>query len=280
MSDAMKLCFQTVGVAGLNRDTMADSLARLAKMGYDGVEFAGYKGWMPVELRKLLDDLGMVCVGSHFSPQEVFENTNWAVDAALALGMRSMGVPGLDAPAGEYNSEAVDRYIPVVGRVIETARRQGLRVYMHVGPEFYDTNSAGECFVDEILRKAPDLDIQVDTIWCLLGCQDPVAYIEKYAGRETLLHYKDLTEDIYRHSNKRAEGTYRERYAYAIQYADTPSGLGIQDGEAILHAARRVGIESVIVEQMGDANGITRDDSLVIARKAHDAMRDLLRRYT
>src|SRR5262245_19446827 len=39
----------------------------VGKMGYQGVEFAGYYGWdkKPTELRKLLDDSGLKCCGTH-----------------------------------------------------------------------------------------------------------------------------------------------------------------------------------------------------------------------
>src|SRR5882724_140806 len=39
----------------------------IGKMGYVGVEFAGYHGWdkKPNELKKLLDDNGLKCCGTH-----------------------------------------------------------------------------------------------------------------------------------------------------------------------------------------------------------------------
>ena len=41
------------------------TLEAVAKMGYDGVEFAGYYGRSAGELRKLLDDLGLRVAGTH-----------------------------------------------------------------------------------------------------------------------------------------------------------------------------------------------------------------------
>ncbi|MHC4252447.1 MAG: sugar phosphate isomerase/epimerase family protein, partial [Planctomycetota bacterium] len=43
------------------------ALERVAKMGYKGVEFAGYKkyGGKPKELKARLDDLGLVAAGTH-----------------------------------------------------------------------------------------------------------------------------------------------------------------------------------------------------------------------
>src|SRR4249920_922651 len=42
-------------------------IEKIGKMGYQGVEFAGYYNWdkKPKELRKLLDDNGLKCCGTH-----------------------------------------------------------------------------------------------------------------------------------------------------------------------------------------------------------------------
>jgi len=41
------------------------TLEAVAKMGYDGVEFAGYYGRSAKELRQMLDDLGLRVAGTH-----------------------------------------------------------------------------------------------------------------------------------------------------------------------------------------------------------------------
>ena len=47
------------------RRTCPAVLKAVAKMGYQGVEFAGYYGRKAEELRKLLDDNGLKCCGTH-----------------------------------------------------------------------------------------------------------------------------------------------------------------------------------------------------------------------
>src|ERR1051325_10221058 len=41
------------------------TLKAVARMGYEGVEFAGYYGRSAQELRTMLDDLGLKCAGTH-----------------------------------------------------------------------------------------------------------------------------------------------------------------------------------------------------------------------
>ena len=40
-------------------------LRAVARMGYVGVEFAGYYGYSAQQLRSLLDEVGLVCCGTH-----------------------------------------------------------------------------------------------------------------------------------------------------------------------------------------------------------------------
>ena len=44
---------------------LSGTLAAVAKMGYEGVEFAGYYGRSARELRAMVDDLGLAVVGTH-----------------------------------------------------------------------------------------------------------------------------------------------------------------------------------------------------------------------
>ena len=44
---------------------LAGVLAAVAKMGYEGVEFAGYYGHSAQDIRKMLDDNGLKCCGGH-----------------------------------------------------------------------------------------------------------------------------------------------------------------------------------------------------------------------
>ena len=47
------------------------TLKALAKIGFTGVEFAGYYGHTPAELKKMLDDNGLKCYGTHVSMEDL-----------------------------------------------------------------------------------------------------------------------------------------------------------------------------------------------------------------
>src|SRR5689334_5095596 len=49
-------------------------LAAVSKIGYKGVEFAGYHGRSAKELRKMLDDNGLVACGTHTPYESILDD--------------------------------------------------------------------------------------------------------------------------------------------------------------------------------------------------------------
>jgi sugar phosphate isomerase/epimerase len=61
----MKIALQLYTVRGDCASNFPETLKTVAKMGYEGVEFAGYYNNSAKELKKMLDDLGLKVAGTH-----------------------------------------------------------------------------------------------------------------------------------------------------------------------------------------------------------------------
>src|SRR5580658_8213394 len=61
------IALQLYSVRDILPKDFVGTIEAIGKMGFVGVEFAGYVGWdkKPNELRKLLDDNGLKCCGTH-----------------------------------------------------------------------------------------------------------------------------------------------------------------------------------------------------------------------
>ena len=71
-------------------------LKEVARMGYAGVEFAGYYGYSATDLRKMLDDLGLKCCGTHTGlPTLLGEELPKTIEFNQTLGNKFLIVPGL-----------------------------------------------------------------------------------------------------------------------------------------------------------------------------------------
>ncbi|MFG2059482.1 sugar phosphate isomerase/epimerase family protein [Micromonospora sp. NPDC048930] len=117
-------------------------LGRLAEIGYQEVEFAGYtqhtsilgRQITPQEIRKILDDNGLRANGSHASVPGTVNATTIAqfeqtLDTAEILGMSHIGT-GSDPTGSNYKADwdaAVDRW----NTFGEMAAARGLKLYTH-----------------------------------------------------------------------------------------------------------------------------------------------------
>src|SRR5438132_5842049 len=72
------------------------TIAAVAKMGYKAVEFAGYHGRDAKTLRKLLEDAGLKCCGTHIGLATLLaDNLPGTVEFNRTLGNRFLIVPSL-----------------------------------------------------------------------------------------------------------------------------------------------------------------------------------------
>lgn len=166
-------------------------LQALAKIGFKGVEFAGYYGWekKPAELRKLLDDNGLKCCGTH-TPLETV--TGDALKATAELN-RILGNPYLIVPSLTVEgAEAWKAMAATFDEIAAKAEALGARVGYHAHQ--WDFRKLGETTPWEIFfdNTGGDVIMQIDTGNCMQGGGDPVAMLKKYPGRSTTVHLKDF----------------------------------------------------------------------------------------
>ena len=163
----------------------------VAKMGYEAVEFAGYYGWDAKDLRKLLDDNGLKCCGTHTGLGALeggnFEKT---VELHKTLGCKFIIVPGMP---GKYTKtadgwkEAAKAFNEIAGKLKPMGMYTG---YHNHSQEFKKMNGSTpwEIFFD---NTCADVVMQLDTGNCMGGKGDPVALLKKYPGRAMTLHMKE-----------------------------------------------------------------------------------------
>ncbi|MGB9810100.1 MAG: sugar phosphate isomerase/epimerase, partial [Caldanaerobacter sp.] len=70
----------------LREETQKDfigTLEKVAEMGYEGVEFAGYGGLKASELKKVLDRTGLKAAGSHVGIELLKKDLNGVLEYSL-----------------------------------------------------------------------------------------------------------------------------------------------------------------------------------------------------
>jgi sugar phosphate isomerase/epimerase len=169
------------------------TLAAIAKMGFKGVEFAGYFKRSAAELRKMLDDNGLQCCGTHLSVDAL---TGDALEKTMefnqVLGNKLLIVPGFPPKKTESRSGWLE-YAKLFTELVPKVKASGMRVgYHNHGVEFKPLE--GEMPFDTFFGHTPkDVVMQVDIGTAVEAGVDPVSLFKKYPGRVASVHLKEFS---------------------------------------------------------------------------------------
>ncbi|MBM4041191.1 MAG: sugar phosphate isomerase/epimerase [Planctomycetes bacterium] len=168
-------------------------IAQVAKMGYAGVEFAGYHGRSAAELRKILDDNGLKCCGTHTGIQTVQDDQLQAtIEFALTLGNPYLIVPGLPEP-WRNSRDAWLRTAEFFNALSEKIAPHNLLCGYH-NHHIEFTAMDGELPWDTFFGNTNcDVVMQLDTGNAMHGGADPIPFLSKYPGRALTVHLKEFS---------------------------------------------------------------------------------------
>lgn len=206
---------QLYSVRETAKNDFVGALKQIAAMGYVGVEPAGLHGMAPAEVRKVLDDLGMV-VSSIHGMLPTPENVNEIVDQAGALGY-TMHISGF-GPDQFATLDGTLKAAEQFQRAAELLKPHGLRYGIHNHWWEFDKKFDGPTPYEVVLANAPDAFSELDTYWCAVAGDDPVRILKTYGKRVPLLHIKDGSKN--RNDDMTAVGDGAMDWATIIPAAD------------------------------------------------------------
>lgn len=218
----MKIAVQVYSVREHISDpeTLLKALEEIKKIGYDGVEFAGYFGADAASIKAKLDEVGLVAVGSHIGLDD-FKGDKLAetIEFQNALGVKTIGVGG--APHGTM--EEAENTGKVLGDAQAYAmEKYGIKTYYHNHCEEFKPLENGLLPIDVIGGLCP---LEIDTYWSFHAGVDNYKFITENKDKIVHIHLKD-----------------------GIDGKPMALGEGNNDIPAVIRAAKDIGMEWVIVE--------------------------------
>ncbi len=203
------------------------TLKKVADIGYVGVEPAGLYDNEPQEIRKVLDDLGMIASSSHVGMDEL-KDVNQVVETAQALGYNNVVIPGAGGKKSWGDPDHVKKVAQECEAIAQTLKGHGLRVSYHNHAK--EMIPIGDKYALELFyENAPTIFPQIDIYWAAnYGAVDVPAFVEKYKDRTPTLHIKDGT--------------------FVKGEPNLPAGQGRIDTLACVSAADQSVLEWLIVE--------------------------------
>lgn len=200
------------------------TVEKVAKMGYRAVEFAGYGGLSPADMKALLDDNGLEAFGAHVGLAGLENDMDSHIEMNTRVGNRFVICPYADIKTREDTL----RLAEALNKCNEKLRAAGLSLGYH--NHAHEFVKDGDDYLLDILFANVDKTVfaEIDVFWVAYAGVDPLAYIAKYPGRQPLMHLKELAAD---------------------GKANVEIGSGVIDFSALIKAGKELGTTRFVVEQ-------------------------------
>ena len=164
-----------------------ETIELCSPVGYADSGFAGLAKYKGAELRKMLGDLGVKCISSHFDIGELRKDQAGRIAWAQEVGLTQMLVPSLDGPK-HPTMDDVKRAADEYNRMGEKAAAAGIQQGLH-NEDFELTTVDGKRTYDLLFQlldpKLVKFQFQVSTI---SRGYDAAAYLTQYPGRFISMH--------------------------------------------------------------------------------------------
>ena len=214
----------------------AGTIKQVADIGYKEVELYAFLNKPAAEIRRTIEDNGLVCPVAHYD-MTLAPRLEKEIEYAHALGLKYMLVAWL-TPEERTSLDQYKRHAEFFNRAGAETKKAGIQFgYHNHNFEFKKFN--GTAAFDELLRLTdPQLvKIELDCFWMTWAGRNPVSYMKRDPGRYPLLHIKD---------RKPGMGT-------STDVDDKPGpfievGRGVIDWKPIF-AAAAAGVKHYFVEQ-------------------------------
>ncbi|WP_343691920.1 sugar phosphate isomerase/epimerase [Chitinophaga sp.] len=209
-------------------------IAKVAAAGYKQVETYGYSkkngfwGLSAQEFKTLLTKHGLTSPSGHYG-LESEQDQDDAIEAAKILGQEYLTMPYIDEKKRKTAGD-ISNLVAEINKLAEKAKQHGLKMAYH-NHDFEFQKVDGVMLYEELLKGTnPSLvHFEMDIYWVVRSNQDPVAWINKYPGRFTMVHVKDMDK--------------------ANPELNTEVGKGSINFKSIFAKAKTAGLKYYIVEQ-------------------------------
>ena len=207
----------------------AGTLKKVAELGFDGVEFAGFGGLSAREVKSLIDELGLQAAACHVPLEQLETNLPQVIEDMKILGSNYVVCPYL--MPDRRSEQDYQALISLLNQAGEKCQQEGLTLCYHNHDfelsRLADGRTALQAIFDD--TNIDHVSAEFDIYWLTKAGEKPIEWINRYKNRTPIIHLKDMTLD--------SEQFFAER------------GTGGVDLETVLNAGEEAGGEWWVVEQ-------------------------------
>lgn len=175
---------------------LADTLKMVGELGYTQVEGFGALFNEETDLGALRADLDAADLSmptAHIGVDVLRDTPGRAVKIAATLGLKAVYAPFLEEAKRPMTADgwrAFGKTLNEIGKPIQDA---GLIFGWHNHAFEFGGDSPHP--LELMLEAGPDLTLEFDVAWCVVGGQDPLDWIDRYGDRISAAHIKDIAPE-------------------------------------------------------------------------------------
>lgn len=221
------------------------TLSQIKKIGYDGVEFAGFYDKTPYEIKQLLEKHGLEALTSHTGADSFLENPDKMLEYFKVLGLDYMVIPGINLDKEHYEESLIK-----IKRTIKILKESNIKLVYHNHSQEYVYDEEGNLIIEKLLKDTNgEMLVEVDIAWVRYAGFDVADYIDKnYKGMLPFLHVKDFKSDKhFLNGDSFKKGYYPSFEEASFQHCVL--GEGVVDIKNATKSAINAGCRVLIVER-------------------------------
>ncbi len=172
--------------------TFNETLGRVAGVGYTAVETVGDHGCTAADMRALLANHGLQVIATHLPLDDLRNDLPKVIAFNQAIGNDTLVAPYIPHLVGEKRASVFQETGQLLGQLAQRCQAEGMRLLYH-NHHWEMVEIDGKLALDWLFDSAGDsLGFEPDLAWITFGGVDPVALLQRYAGRCLRVHVKDL----------------------------------------------------------------------------------------
>lgn len=211
-------------------EDLLGTIEKVAEMGYDAAQFAGFGDHTAEEVKAKMDEVGIKAAGAHVQLEELENNLEATLKFHETIDNDLIIVPFL-AEERRTTKEDYEKIAEILEEIGAKLRTKGFTLAYH-NHDFEFDQFDGQTGFEIIFGKTDPnhVKMELDCYWVAYAGYDPIDVIEKHDDRVVSLHIKD----------KRSEGD---------GYVSTELGTGTLPLASYVEKGKAVSAKWFVVEQ-------------------------------
>lgn len=173
------------------------TLEMLATLGYRYVEgYAGLvdarSGSSAAQLKSQLDQHELAMPTCHIGIEQLEDDAAQNIELAKTLGIKAIFVPAIAEEQRTTNAQDWKSLAHRLQSLHQLYSKDGIAIGWHNHDFEFKQTDSGELPLEILMQDAPDIVLELDLAWAVVGDSDPIALMDKYGKRVVAAHIKDL----------------------------------------------------------------------------------------